>query len=74
VVGADTETTRVNRLQGGAVTLLMVYMHIQFRLDLQADKSSVVVKGPFFPQVLTQDIESVEQMCEQGVTNQENKV
>jgi hypothetical protein len=31
---------------------------------LQADKSSVVVKGPFFPQVWTQGIESVEQMCD----------
>jgi hypothetical protein len=28
-----------------------VYMRIKLRLDLQADKSSVVVKGPFFPQV-----------------------
>jgi hypothetical protein len=32
-------------------------------VNLQADKSSVVVKGPFFPQVWTQGIESVEQMC-----------
>jgi hypothetical protein len=31
--------------------VLTVYMRIQFRLDLQADKSSVVAKGPFFPQV-----------------------
>jgi hypothetical protein len=31
--------------------LLTVYMRIQFRLDLQADKSSVVEKGPFFPQL-----------------------
>jgi hypothetical protein len=31
--------------------LLTVYIRIQLRLDLQADKSSVVVKGPFFPQV-----------------------
>jgi hypothetical protein len=31
--------------------LLKVYMCIQFRLDLQADKSSVVAKGPFSPQV-----------------------
>jgi hypothetical protein len=29
--------------------LLTMYMCIQFRLDLQADKSSVVAKGPFFP-------------------------
>jgi hypothetical protein len=29
--------------------LLTVYMRIMFRLDLQADKSSIIVKGPFFP-------------------------
>jgi hypothetical protein len=29
--------------------LLMVYMCIELCLDLQADKSFVVVKGPFFP-------------------------
>jgi hypothetical protein len=42
--------------------MLIVYMRIQFRLDLQVDKFSVVAKGPFFPQVLTQGIKSVEQM------------
>jgi hypothetical protein len=31
--------------------LLMVYIRIKLQADLQADKSSVVVKGPFFPQV-----------------------
>jgi hypothetical protein len=44
--------------------LLMVYIHIKLQLDLEADKSSVVVKGPFFPQMWTQGIESVEQMCD----------
>jgi hypothetical protein len=29
-------------------SLLTMYMHIKLRLDLQADKSSIVVKGPFF--------------------------
>jgi hypothetical protein len=43
---------------------LTVYIRIKLQLDLQADKSSVVVKGPFFPQVWTQGIESVEQMCD----------
>jgi hypothetical protein len=33
--------------------LLMVYMCIKLRLDLQADKSSVIAKGPLFPQVWT---------------------
>jgi hypothetical protein len=39
-------------------------MRIKLHLDMQADKSSVVVKGPFFPQVWTQGIKSVEQMCD----------
>jgi hypothetical protein len=43
------------RKQSEGVCLLMVYMRIQLHLDLQVDMSSVVVKGPFFPQVWTQD-------------------
>jgi hypothetical protein len=31
--------------------MFTVYIRIKLQLDLQADKSSVVVKGPFFPQV-----------------------
>jgi hypothetical protein len=31
--------------------VLTVYMRIKLHLDLQADKSSVVAKGPFFPHV-----------------------
>jgi hypothetical protein len=44
-----------------------VYIRIKLQLDLQADKSPVVVKGPFFPQVWTQGIKSVEQMCDAWV-------
>jgi hypothetical protein len=44
--------------------LLKVYIRIKLQLDLQANKSHVLVKGPFFPQVWTQGIESVEQMCD----------
>jgi hypothetical protein len=33
-------------------SLLTVDSCIEFRLDLQADKSPVVVKGPFFPRVV----------------------
>jgi hypothetical protein len=32
--------------------LLTVYIRIKLQVDLQADKSSVVVKGPFFPRVM----------------------
>jgi hypothetical protein len=32
--------------------LLTVYIRIKVRLDLQADKSTIVAKGPFFPQVM----------------------
>jgi hypothetical protein len=32
--------------------LLTVYIRIKVHIDLQADKSPVVVKGPFFPRVV----------------------
>jgi hypothetical protein len=32
--------------------MLTVYIPIKFHMDLQADKSPVVVKGPFFPRVV----------------------
>jgi hypothetical protein len=41
-----------------------MYIRIKVQVDLQADKSSIVVKGPFFPKVWTQGIKSVEQMCD----------
>jgi hypothetical protein len=31
--------------------LLTVYIRIKLQVDLQEDKSSVVVKGPIFPQL-----------------------
>jgi hypothetical protein len=43
----------------------MVYIRIKLQLNLQADKSSIVVKGPFFPQVWTQGIKSVEKCAMQ---------
>jgi hypothetical protein len=44
--------------------MLTVYIRIKLQSDLQADKSSVVVKGPFFPHVWTQGIEFVEQISD----------
>jgi hypothetical protein len=44
----------------------MVYSRIKLHMDLQADKSPVVVKGPFFPQVVNPRYESVEQRATQG--------
>jgi hypothetical protein len=35
----------------GPYIVLTVYIRIKLQVDLQEDKSSVVVKGPFFPQV-----------------------
>jgi hypothetical protein len=32
--------------------VLTVYIRIKLHMDLQADKSPVVVKGPFFPRVV----------------------
>jgi hypothetical protein len=42
-------TSSCGRLR--AQRLLTVYIRIKLQLDLQTDKSSAVVKGPFFPQV-----------------------
>jgi hypothetical protein len=50
IIRQDTESDweiPVNHLD--LATLLTVYIRIKLRLDLQADKSSVVVKGPFSP-------------------------
>jgi hypothetical protein len=33
-------------------TMLMVYIRVKFQVNLQADKSPFVVKGPFFPRVV----------------------
>jgi hypothetical protein len=41
-----------NFLSEYSSTVLTVNNCIKFRLDLQADKSTVVVKGPFFPRVV----------------------
>jgi hypothetical protein len=38
--------------QGSMGPLLTVYICIKVHMDLQADKSPVVVKGPFFPRVV----------------------
>jgi hypothetical protein len=35
----------------GTCSMLMVYIRIDLQVDFQVDKSSIVVKGPFFPQV-----------------------
>jgi hypothetical protein len=47
----SSSTVRVSYFSDSRMALLMVYIRIKLQVDLQADKSSVVVKGPFFPQV-----------------------
>jgi hypothetical protein len=44
----STSPIRLNRES----TVLTVYYRIKVHMDLQADKSPVVVKGPFFPRVV----------------------
>jgi hypothetical protein len=44
-------TSSVPKISSGS-KLLTVNSYIKVRLDLQADKSPVVVKGPFFPRVV----------------------
>jgi hypothetical protein len=35
-----------------STTMLTVYILVKVQVDLQADKSPIVVKGPFFPRVV----------------------
>jgi hypothetical protein len=39
----------VHHEDGPRAPVLTVYIHIKVHMDLQADKSPVIVKGPFFP-------------------------
>jgi hypothetical protein len=45
------------------VGLLTVYIRIKVHMDLQADKSPVVVKGPFFPRVVNPRYRICGTMC-----------
>jgi hypothetical protein len=44
-------STGLHRRGEPSRALLTVYIRVKVQVDLQADKSPVVVKGPFFPQV-----------------------
>jgi hypothetical protein len=43
--------------------VLTVYIRIKVHMDLQADKSPVVVKGPFFPRVVNPRYQIRRTMC-----------
>jgi hypothetical protein len=43
--------------------LLAVYIHVKVQVDLQADKSPIVVKGPFFPRVVNPRYRICGTMC-----------
>jgi hypothetical protein len=46
---------------------LTVYIRVKVQVDLQADKSSVVVKGPFFPRVMNPRYRIRGTMCDARV-------
>jgi hypothetical protein len=48
----------------GAAWVLTVYNRIEVHMDLQADKSPVVDKGPFFPQVVNPRYRICGTMCD----------
>jgi hypothetical protein len=50
--GATSAPTTEGATQGSGSTMLTVYIRIKVHMDLQAGKSPVVVKGPFFPRVV----------------------
>jgi hypothetical protein len=43
--------------------LFMVYICVKVKVDLQADKSPIVVKGPFFPRVVNPRYRICGTMC-----------
>jgi hypothetical protein len=47
--------------------LLTVYIRIKLHMDLQADKSPVIVKGPFFPRVVNPRYRIRGTMCNAGI-------
>jgi hypothetical protein len=48
-------------------SLLTVYIRVKVQVDLQADKSHVVVKGPFFPRVVNPRYRIRGKMCDARV-------
>jgi hypothetical protein len=50
--GAFAAASSILAWRMGACLVLMVNSCIKVRLDLQVDKSPVVLKGPFFPRVV----------------------
>jgi hypothetical protein len=50
--GAGPACQSVREGGGGAGRLLTVYIRIKLHIDLQADKSPVIVKAPFFPRAV----------------------
>jgi hypothetical protein len=55
----------------GATYLLMVDYRIKVHMDLQADKSTVVVKGPFFPRVVNPRYRIRGTMCNTRIQSSE---
>jgi hypothetical protein len=49
------------------LVMLTVYNHIKVQVDLQEDKSPVVVKGPFFPRVVNPRYRICGTMCDSRV-------
>jgi hypothetical protein len=50
-------------LERDGTSLLTVYIRIKVHMDLQADKSPVVVKGPFFSRVVKPRYQIRRTMC-----------
>jgi hypothetical protein len=47
--------------------MLMAYIRVKVQVDLQVDKSPVVVKGPFFPRVVNPRYRIRGTMCDERV-------
>jgi hypothetical protein len=60
---AGTEEALVGAVEAPPSLLLTVYNRIKLHMDLQADKSPVIVKGPFFPRVVNPSYRICGTMC-----------
>jgi hypothetical protein len=54
--------------------LLTVYIRVKLHMDLQANKSPVVAKGPFFPRVVNPRYRIRETMCNARIQSSKARI
>jgi hypothetical protein len=69
----DDEPRDVSRHPDARQRLLTVYIRIKLHMNLQADKSPVVVKEPFFPRVVNPRYQIRGTMCNARIQSSKAK-